>query len=102
MPPVSLSIASSRPTSSNKFVSGKATENAALPKQKKQKKPVKTVTKAKEPELSIVENSEPERAVGGMEEEDDTVEKEAALASPMKGSESRRVGKVCIAPHKMT
>lgn len=103
VPPASLSIASSRPTSSSKFVGGKATENAALPKPKKpSKKPVKTVAKAKESELSIVEDSEPERTIGGMEEEDDTVEKEAALASPMKGSESRRAAKVCIAPHKMT
>ncbi|KAF8348459.1 hypothetical protein F5887DRAFT_1071391 [Amanita rubescens] len=58
----------------------------------------KTVTKpTKETDpTSIVEDSEPERAVGGMEEEDDTLEKEAALASPMKGSESREVGKSLI------
>jgi hypothetical protein len=65
----------------------------ALPKPKK----VKT---AKEPK----EDPKPERAIGGMEsEEDDTLEKQAALSSPMKGSEFRQVGKVRILLHmKMT
>ena len=58
----------------------------------------KTITKhqAKEPQDDIVEDSEPECPSGGMREEDDTLEKEAAMSSPMKGSESRKVSKAHI------
>ena len=71
---------------------GKATQNAALPKPRK----LKTVAKPKQSQDDIVDDSEPECPLGGMEEEDDTLEKEAAMSSPMKGSESRKVGKACI------
>jgi hypothetical protein len=80
-------VLTSHPVSSNKFVGGKATHNVALPKPQKV---------AKEPRATnIVEHPESEYATGGMEEEDDTLEKEVALASPMKGSESCQAGKVC-------
>jgi len=83
-------------------VGGKvSTHNAALPKTQKDK----TTKEPKKPKTSIgiVEDSEPERAIGGMEDEDDTLEKQVAMSSPMKGSESRQVGKVRIfPPMKMT
>ena len=85
-----------RPITSNKVVAGKATQNTALPKPRKLSKTV-TKPQAKESQDDIVDDSEPDcQALGGMGEEDDTLEKEAAMSSPMKGSESREVCKARI------
>ena len=74
---------------------GKVTQNAALPKPRKLSKTV-TKPQAKESQDDIVNDSEPDCPLGGMGEEDDTLEKEAAMSSPMKGSESCEVGKARI------
>ena len=49
----------------------------------------KRTQKVKEIEPIAPDVSDSERAIGGMEEEDNTAEQEAATLSPMKGSETR-------------
>jgi hypothetical protein len=68
-------------TSSNKSVTTKEVVVAPILKKKKPAKSIPETVKA----------SEPERAVGGMQsDEDDEKERKMALSSPVKGSEYRK------------
>lgn len=48
--------------------------------------------------MEVVDDSEPEdvhsRVIGGLSDEDDTLEREAAIHSPLKGTDTRGSAKV--------
>lgn len=85
---IEVEAARARTTTSNKTVAPKAVQVAPQPKNK---------TKARaaaKPET--VGDSEEDRAIGGMRsDEDDSLERDVALASPVKGSEFRKATQVC-------
>lgn len=80
-----------RRTVSNPILATKNAQPIVPLKKKTQKK----TQKAKEPE-PLLEDSESGGAVGGMKEEDDTLEKEASVSSPMKGTDSRGAALVSL------
>lgn len=89
----SLTTVTPRKTSSNPIIANKQSQEPTVVK--KRRAPVI------EAELEVVEDSEPQRvraharAIGGMEDdEDDTLEGQAAMSSPIKGRESRGSAKV--------
>jgi hypothetical protein len=45
--------------------------------------------------MAVANSPEPENVIGGMaDDEDDTLERDAAMSSPMKGAEARGAAKV--------